>query len=208
MKKYLIILTAFVLCFASCKKETEGISKETSFPVLSRAGDEIIYLKKGEAFTDPGVTATEGDKDLEVKTSGTVDTNVAGVYTLTYSAINSDGYPGSTTRKVVVSDIAADAAANDLSGSYARSTNGSLAVWTKVAPGVYSVFNPGGAPGTDLTVIVFNPTVSRIFIPEQVSSDGSITKSSSEVYNPATATYSWIIVNPGYGTALRTFVKK
>lgn len=208
MKKYLIILTAFVLFFTSCEKETEGISKETTFPVLNRAGEETIYLKKGDVFTDPGVSATEGDQKLEVKTSGTVNTSVQGVYTITYSAINSDGYPGSITRRVVVSDISAEAAAIDLSGSYARDTNGSLAVWTKVAPGVYSVFNPGGAPGTDLTVIVFNPTISRIFIPEQVSSDGSITSSSSEVYNPATGTYSWIIVNSGYGAALRTFVKK
>jgi hypothetical protein len=208
MKKYLIILTAFVLSFTSCEKETEGISKETIFPIMTRNGDEFIYLTKGATFSDPGVTAKEGATELTVSTKGTVNTNAVGVYTLTYSAMNSDGFPGSILRKVVVSETTAEAAANDLSGNYARSTNGSVAVWKKVAPGVYSVFNPGGAPGTNLQVIVFNPTASRVYIPQQVSNDGSITYSSAEVYNPLTATYSWIVENPGYGRGVRTFVKQ
>jgi len=208
MKKYLIILIAFVLSFTSCEKETEGVSKETTFPIMTRNGDEFVYLTKGATFNDPGVTAKEGDTELTVTSTGAVNTSVAGVYTITYSAVNSDGFPGSILRKVVVSDTSPEAALINLSGNYARSTNGSVAVWTRVAPGVYSVFNPGGAPGTNLTVIVFHPTASRLYIPNQVSSDGSITYSSAESYNPLTGTYTWIIENPGYGRGARTFVKQ
>lgn len=208
MKKYLILLAAFVLSLTSCEKDTEGVSKETAFATFAMKGNEFIYLIKGQAYIDPGVTAKENGTDLKVDIAGAVDVTKAGVYTLTYSAVNSDGYPGSIKRTVVVSDISAEAAANDLSGNYARSSNASVAVWTKVAPGVYSVFNPGGAPNTNLTVIVFNPTVSSVYIPQQVSSDGSITSSSNESYNPEKNTYSWVIVNPGYGAALRTFVKQ
>lgn len=202
-----MILASFAILFSSCEKKSEGISRETAFPSFTMAGNKTIFLTLGQTYTEQGVKAKEGDKDLTVKIEGTVNTSAAGVYTLTYSAINSDEFPGSVSRRVVVSDISPAAAANDLSGDYARSTNGSIAEWTRVAPGVYSVFNPGGAPGTNLTVIVFNPTVSRIYIPEQVSSDGSITSSSSETFNGST-TYTWIILNPGYGTGTRTFVKQ
>jgi hypothetical protein len=110
---------------------------------------------------------------------------------------------------VVIYSTDPSAAANDLSGNYARTLNGSVASWTKVAPGVYSVFNPGGAPGTNLTVFVFNPTGFTIKMPVQPASDGTpITSAQESFTNGATPEYTWQIVNSGYGTALRTFVKQ
>ena len=137
-------------------------------------------------------------------------TTAPGVYTVVYSAVNDDGFTASARRTVVVYSTDATAAANDLSGNYARTTNASVAVWTKIAPGVYTVFNPGGAPGTNLTVVAINPTGFTIDIPQQQSSDGSVTSSSGESYTPtpAPAKYTMVIVNPGYGTAARTFVKQ
>jgi hypothetical protein len=218
MRIKLYFLAFVALCFTiACNKEpdfnypegTVGRSKITNFPILTLLGDEVIVLEKGTPFTDPGVTAKEGTNDLTPAVSGEVDINTPGVYTITYSAVNKDGFSATTTRTVVVYETDDTAASHDLSGNYARTTNGSVAEWTKLAPGVYSVFNPGGAPGTNLTVIVFNPSGYTIFIPEQVSSDGSITSSSNESYTPGSpAKYSWKIVNPGYGTALRTFVKQ
>ena len=102
------------------------------------------------------------------------------------------------------------AAGNDFSGNYARNTNGSVSTWTKLAPGVYKVFNPGGAPGTNVTVFVFNQTGLSIKIPPFLHTDGTTFTSSTETYTltPAPPKYSWVILNPGYGTALRTFNKQ
>ena len=215
-RKYVFLLIAFVTMAVSCSKDKiinthdrVGISKVTYYPILTLTGNSIIAIPNGTAYTDPGVKAEAAGADVPVTTSGTVDANTDGVYTLTYSAVNSDGYSASATRTVAVYTTAPDAAANDLSGNYARTLNGSIATWTKIAPGVYTVFNPGGAPGTNLTVVAINPSGFNISIPEQIASDGSPTSSTNESYtNSNPATYSWKIVNPTYGTALRTFVKQ
>jgi hypothetical protein len=215
-KRYVLLLAAFVTIIASCNKDSiisthdrVGISKVTYYPILTLTGNSIIAIANGTAYTDPGIKAEAAGAEVPVTTTGFVDVGKDAVYTLTYSATNADGYSASATRTVVVYTTASDAAANDLSGNYARTSNGSVATWTKIAPGVYTVFNPGGAPGTNLTVVAINPSGFNISIPEQLASDGSPTSSTTESYiNSNPATYSWKIVNPGYGTGLRTFVKQ
>ena len=218
MRIKLYFLAFVALCFTiACNKEpdfnypegTVGRSKITNFPVLTLNGDEVMVIEEGTDFTDPGASAKEGTNDLTVSTSGNVDNNTAGVYSLTYSAVNKDGFSASARRTVVVYSTDASAAAHDLSGTYLRPTTGASSQWTKIAPGVYSVFNPGGAVGVNLTAILFNPTGYTIFIPPQITNDGNTTSSSNEVYTPGSpATYQMKILNPGYGTGLRSFVKQ
>jgi hypothetical protein len=218
MKRYLNIIAIGVLCLGilSCKKTsfnypdgTVGISKITYFPILTLKGNKVVLLSKGTAYTEAGVVATEAGAPIATVTTGQVNVSTAGVYTLTYTATNKDGFPASIARTVVVYDTQPDAVGNDFTGNYARNTNGELAVWTKLAPGVYSVRNPGGAVGASLTVIAFNNTGNRLYIPSQNASDGTPTSSSNESpYNPVTKAYSWVIINPGYGGALRTFIKQ
>lgn len=184
-------------------------SKITYYADFQFSGDRYILVQKDGTYTEPGVTATENGADLPVVTTGEVDVTTPGVYTLLYSAVNKDGFPAHVVRTVIVYETAEDAVNNDFSGNYARTSNGSVATWTKIAPGVYKVFNPGGAPGTNLTVIAFNPEGNTIFIPEQVSSDETITSSDNESYTPSDPPqYSWKIINPGYGTGQRTFIKQ
>lgn len=219
--KNLIIFSFLVTAFlVSCNKadivdnaNQVGISKITYYPIITVNGDYIIPLAKGATFTDPGATGEAGGAVATVTVTGSVDTNTPGTYTLTYTATNKDGFSVSGTRIVFVYDNSV--VANDFSGNYARSSNGSIAVWTKVSPGLYSVFNPGGAPGTNLTIHVFNPTGNTILVPPQISSDGSITScttpSGSAIipYNPGPpAQYIWVVHNPGYGTGIRTFNKQ
>lgn len=216
MKKlhYIFILASLLLTF-SCKEDltSEGVSKVTTYVKLTMTGEHFMSIAQGSAYTEPGITAKEGDTPVDVTTTGTVDASKPGVYTITYGAVNKDGYPVSDARIVCVYDAAA--AANDFSGNYARTTNGSVAVWKKVAPAIYTVNNPGGAPGTNLTIHVFNPTGNIIMVPSQVSSDGSITAATNATggaeitYVPGSpASYAWKIVNAGYGTATRTFKKQ
>jgi len=78
-------------------------------PVIALNGDAIIYHNFGDAYTDLGATAVDNiDGTVAVTTTGTVNPNVEGRYTLTYNA--SDDAAGnqaiSVTRTVVI-DITA-----------------------------------------------------------------------------------------------------
>lgn len=220
MKKLInyIGLALFAMILLSCSKKddfnypagTVGISKITNYAEFTLSGDEYVYIKKGDPYVDPGVVAKEGDATLPVTTTGLPNINVAGVYAVTYSATNKDGFSASAFRTVVVYDTKASAADNDFSGTYARSSNGSESVWTKVKPGVYMVFNPGGAPGTNVTLIAFNQEDYDVYLPEQLF--GSVFSSDLEESTPGAtpgtlAQYKWKIVNVGYGPAVRTFDK-
>jgi hypothetical protein len=221
--KNLIIFSFITAAFlVSCNKadiidnaQQVGISKITYYPILTVTGPAYATVAKGSAFTDPGATAVAGGANVPVTTSGTVNTNSAGVYIVTYTATNKDGFSASASRFVVVYSTDAGAAAQDFSGNYARTSNGSIATWTKIAPGVYQVFNPGGAPGTNLTVIAFNPTGLIIHVPPQTDSAGGTT-SCTNATGGADITYilgppdkyAWKVVNVGYGTSVRTFIKQ
>jgi hypothetical protein len=216
MKKFIpLFYSLLAVLFVACNKDeihnTEdqvGISRVTHFPVLTLNGDRYMTIEVGGTFTDPGIIATEGGADIPYTTDGSVNTGEVGVYDLTYSAVNKDGFPASLTRTVVIYSTESSGAANDLSGTYIR-TNGVPSTWTKIAPGVYTVLNPGGATGVNLTVVAFNQTGNTIHIPDQTISDGSTMTSAQEVYSPGPpATYTWQILNSGYGTQLRTFVKQ
>jgi len=103
-KYFLIIVSVFFLY--SCEKETEGLSRITYYCNLTLKGNPIEFVSLGGVFTDPGWEADENGKDVtgSVQITGSVNTNVAGLYRLVYSAINSDGYPKTDVRQVVVYD--------------------------------------------------------------------------------------------------------
>lgn len=93
---------------------------------MTLKGDLFMTIAKGSTFTDPGATAMAGTATATVTANGTVDSNTAGTYNITYTAVNVDGFSVVKSRIVGVYDPSI--VANDFSGSYARSTNGSLAV--------------------------------------------------------------------------------
>src|SRR5687767_11122452 len=110
--KNILIITILLGCLASsCDKESEGISRETQLPVITLTGPAYLSIKPGGTFVDPGVKATEAGKEIPVQSTGTVNAAKEGVYQISYSAINSDGFPATASRTVVVANIAADAAA-------------------------------------------------------------------------------------------------
>ena len=169
MKNYKYLLLVFFITaafFSGCEREldTEGISRITSFPTFQMQGEDIVTVVKGGTFTDPGVTTVEGypvtssvigsayivpgktqPTDV-VYTSGAVDTNVPGIYIITYSSTNPDGFSGTTTRTVFVLDQQPDPAV-DLSGSYASGTSPGATI-TKVADGVFYSSNAWGGGST------------------------------------------------------------
>ena len=77
-------------------------------PTISLEGGNISIVK-GNAFVEPGYTATDnGDGDITVSgvvVTGSVDTNTVGTYTLTYTATDASGNEASTTRTVTVTEF-------------------------------------------------------------------------------------------------------
>jgi len=67
---------------------------DTEKPTISLIGDETITLTVGSTYTDAGSTASDskdGDITGNITTTGTVDTNVAGTYTITYNTSDTAG---------------------------------------------------------------------------------------------------------------------
>jgi uncharacterized repeat protein (TIGR01451 family) len=75
-------------------------------PTLTLNGDDQITLECGSGFTDPGATATVCGNPVTVTTSGTVNPNGPGTYTITYSA-TANGFTTEATRVVTVQDTVA-----------------------------------------------------------------------------------------------------
>jgi hypothetical protein len=103
--KYGLLILPILFLF-SCEKETEGLSRITYYCDLNLKGNATEIVPLGSTFTEPGWEASENGVDVSnaVVVTGTVNTNVAGLYTLTYSAINADGFAKTVKRQVVVCD--------------------------------------------------------------------------------------------------------
>ena len=78
---------------------------DTTAPVVTLTGDNPVTIELGATYTDAGATATDLSGDVEVVTSGTVDTDTVGEYTLTYTSTDASGNVSeSVTRTVNVTD--------------------------------------------------------------------------------------------------------
>ena len=75
-------------------------------PTITLIGNKKITLNVGDKYTDKGVKVEDDcDENIEVNTSGTVNTSKEGTYTLTYSAKDSSDNETKVTRTVVVEKL-------------------------------------------------------------------------------------------------------
>ncbi|HJQ34111.1 MAG TPA: PxKF domain-containing protein [Pyrinomonadaceae bacterium] len=77
---------------------------DTQKPVITLNGPASMQVLRTSTFTDPGATATDACAGpVPVTVTGTVDTSTAGVYTLTYNAVDPSGHAADpVTRTVTV----------------------------------------------------------------------------------------------------------
>jgi autotransporter-associated beta strand protein len=74
---------------------------DTSGPAITLVGSNLVLACQNDPFVDPGFSATDAcDGPVSVTTNGSVNTAVAGFYTLTYSATDSSAHLSSTNRVV------------------------------------------------------------------------------------------------------------
>ncbi len=113
MKKNILAVAAILLAgatvFTSCKKD------DITDPVVTLNGSSDMTVSLQGTYTDPGATADDNkDGAITPTISGSVNTNLKGVYEITYTATDAAGNSASVTRKVtVVND------ADGMNGTYA-----------------------------------------------------------------------------------------
>jgi hypothetical protein len=118
-----------------------GISRVTYYATVTMNGNPYMSVVYGSIYTDPGATATEKGKPIAVTTSGTVNTSQVGIYIITYTAVNADGFAASATRYVAVLP-SPELPGVDISGSYYYvPTGANNSTVAKVAPGFYTTTN-------------------------------------------------------------------
>ena len=114
MKKVIISLLLITGgIFTSCEDtSSENVSNLTVYPVITLEGDDPAFVEAGTPYTDPGATGTISGVPVDLDTQfigryrknvfSELDTNVADVYNLEYSAMNSDGFTSGASRQVIV----------------------------------------------------------------------------------------------------------
>ncbi len=187
MKKQIFALTSIVMIagvvtFSSCAKE------DLTAPVITITGGNAINHTLNAAFTAPTATATDdedGDLSTSISVTGTVNENLAGSYTLTYTVSDAAGNTATETVTVAVANSVAY-----MSGSYTNAQdvcqtsgtytfNATIAV-SATTNGSVAVSNFGGF-GTSIAI---NMTVTgtTIAIPAQpVGTVGNILNGSGSV---------------------------
>ncbi|HVS80565.1 MAG TPA: immunoglobulin-like domain-containing protein [Pyrinomonadaceae bacterium] len=76
---------------------------DSAGPVITIAGPNPMTVSCGQTFIDPGVSANDACEGAKpVTSSGTVDTNTPGTYTITYTASDSANHTTTATRTVIV----------------------------------------------------------------------------------------------------------
>jgi hypothetical protein len=206
--KFLSLAAIAMLALASCKKTTDNVSKEVkvSFPSIALNGQPGVKLAVGAAYTDAGAKLTDditGNISDIQPTSNNVNTAQAGVYVVEFAAANANGYETVVGRVVSVTNVTGSV---DRSGAYLREATGVTCTITKVADGLYKMVNPGGAPAGVNTVVYFGEPSPGVYVcPTQPTDSGPM----SVINITFTATgATWNVVNAGYGTGQRIFVKQ
>lgn len=110
--KYIIISLIFANLFSCKEGDSYDVSKVTVFPTFEL--EPVAVCELGTSFT-PAAIAMEGDEILPVTIIGDFSTDIPGVYTVGYSATNSDGYSKTAQQLVFVYDPTSSI---DLSGDY------------------------------------------------------------------------------------------
>lgn len=217
MKKALSFLSGALLlgivALSSCKTDdTDNISIVRTYPSITLNGVPALSVNVGDTYTDAGVVAKLGSTPVTARVTGSVNTATAGVYTITYTAKNPEGDSISTSRIVGVVDPAVNSL--DLSGVYKRSSNNVAVNVTKLGNGFYQTDNFGGVPPPSAAILpayFFHLTPTTVEFPAQnVPGAGGVDFTGDQsVFNGSDiVNYSYVVVNPGFGTARRTFVKQ
>jgi hypothetical protein len=156
MKKIITYIMVVASLMVSCNNdlETEGLSRITYFPEFNLEGSDFYIVDQGEPFVDPGVTVLEQGSEIPYTASyhgrytgysGTTIGTEPDQYTLTYNAVNKDGFAASATRTII--EVNTGDLVTSIEGAYISNPvriNGvsydpSIVLIWEIAPDVYEI---------------------------------------------------------------------
>lgn len=212
---YYSSLLVVVLILAGCKKDPDvtitdsqvGGSKITFFVDLALNGNLYESVVKGGTYTDAGAVATENGQPVDVTVTGSVNTAQAGIYTLTYTATNKDGFAKSTNRYVAVLPEAPDPSV-DLSGTYSSGTSPQATI-TKISDGLFYTTNCwGGGSVVVIGALFFCTDGTTLHLPLQSLGGQRVVANEPGVYSNGTITWTISRLDfPGGLTLEKVWVK-
>jgi subtilisin family serine protease/uncharacterized protein YjdB len=135
---------------------------DTIPPVITLLGGSTVTIKRGNPFVEPGYQAidnVDGDITHKVVITGSVDTNVIGVYRLDYTVSDAAGNTGTATRIVNVTP-------NQLNFSFSNKGKAGESFSNNFAltfPGTATITVPGLDNKTSLTVSIKNSAGTTVF---------------------------------------------
>lgn len=207
--KLLLILLLPAGLITSCKKDsTDNVSKtvKVSYPEITLKGDALVIVAVGGTYTDAGAKLkddiTGNITDIQ-PSSNPVNTAQPGLYVVTFSATNANGFQTTASRLVAVTSVNNPV---NRAGTYLRTATGLNCYITKLANGVYELRNPGGAGISVDTKVIMVETATNVYTcPAQPTDFGTM----SVININFTATgATWNVINPNFGTGTRTFIKQ
>jgi hypothetical protein len=213
MKKILLIACGLMVVFAACKKDPDVVSKvvTVSAPDITLNGDKFVSVMVGAPYTDPGAVLTDdvtgAVSTIMADTPNDINTAVPGMYTLTYSALNANGYGTTAARYIAVTNYPDNA---DLSGTYVRQSNGVPVTVSREARALYSVADFGGAGiPSDIAYFAVIDTNTIDFGNQYSETVGPFTVDVDYFHmRPGDTSFAYVLHAAGYGTPLRVFVKE
>lgn len=93
--------------------------EDTTAPTITLTGESAVTLTVGDSYTDAGATATdsfEGTLTSSIVTTGSVDTDAAGTYTVSYNVSDSSGNAATAVTRTVTVEEAAEEGGEGESG--------------------------------------------------------------------------------------------
>ena len=82
---------------------SQVVSGDAVAPTISLVGANPLVVRLGQSFTDPGATVTDNvDATRTITGTGTVNTEVAGNYTVSYNAVDAAGNLATTVTRTVI----------------------------------------------------------------------------------------------------------
>ncbi len=131
-------------------------------PVISLNGSSVLYLERGESYTEAGAKAYDNnDGAVKVIASGFVDTNKVGSYLLSYTAVDKTGNRATATRKIIVSPRATTNLAEPTSPTVISESTKEVMPSTKLYFGLDKDDNPRDTDKSLATVIEYLKTNSK-----------------------------------------------
>jgi hypothetical protein len=216
MKALLYIFLAGTVFLFACTKKSENVYTKMVtpvFPTLTLKGAPVVTLSVGGTYTDAGAVGFDSLTNTTTQltpVSNDVDPANAGFYVVNFLTKNLWGYRTLASRLVLVTTVSPS---DDISGSYARSSNGQVVHVAKAGTGLYTIDNVGGVLGAPAGFVfpfyIGFLNDSTFEGPTQNTPLGGLSISNPTIIRSgAQVTLKYVVINPNFGTSVRTFIKQ